>query len=482
MSLSAAISNASSGLAAAGRRADIVASNIANAATPGYVRRSVALSEHVLGGRGAGVRTAGVVRSYDAALTAERRTLLSDRAQAAALSGAWRTLSAQVGDNLSDTGLFASVSQLRGALQDAALTPESDAGLQAVLDAARRLTGDLGLLHDRAVSMRAEADAEIAEGVRTVNNALESIVDLNTRIASANPATSEAAGLRDERGRMLDVIAEYMPVEAIEREGGAIDVMTPEGVFLVAGEARPLQFDPSGAFAPQFTLDNGDLSGLSSAGAELTPGAPAHGALSSGLFGALFTLRDQDLPEFLANLDVVAGDLIGRFGEDSIDPTKPAGEPGLFVDSAQGSGPGVAGRLTVNPALDPVQGGEIWRLRAGVGAPAPGEPSFSAILNGMAGAMETPRTLAGAGFSGAFTSAGLAAHMASLAGQSRLSHDSVLTSTSAQLETLVEAEHAVSGVDIDTEMQSLLEIEQAYAANARVLETINQMMNRLLEL
>lgn len=36
------------------------------------------------------------------------------------------------------------------------------------------------------------------------------------------------------------------------------------------------------------------------------------------------------------------------------------------------------------------------------------------------------------------------------------------------------------GVDTDTEMQRLLQYEQAYAANARVIQAIDEMMNTIL--
>jgi len=39
-----------------------------------------------------------------------------------------------------------------------------------------------------------------------------------------------------------------------------------------------------------------------------------------------------------------------------------------------------------------------------------------------------------------------------------------------------------TGVDIDSQMQDLLAIEQAYAANARVIEIANQMMQKLMEI
>lgn len=41
---------------------------------------------------------------------------------------------------------------------------------------------------------------------------------------------------------------------------------------------------------------------------------------------------------------------------------------------------------------------------------------------------------------------------------------------------------AQGGVDSDQEMQSLLQIEQSYAANAKVMKTVDDMIQRLLDM
>ena len=47
---------------------------------------------------------------------------------------------------------------------------------------------------------------------------------------------------------------------------------------------------------------------------------------------------------------------------------------------------------------------------------------------------------------------------------------------------LVEAEGQTTRVDTDQELQRLLIVEQAYAANARVIETIDRLIQNLLEI
>src|SRR5690554_1192928 len=79
MSLTSALSNALSGLAANTRAAGIVSANLANIQTDGYGRREIALSHDARGPSG-GVRVTGVTRHVDAAILSDRR--LADSALA----------------------------------------------------------------------------------------------------------------------------------------------------------------------------------------------------------------------------------------------------------------------------------------------------------------------------------------------------------------------------------------------------------------
>ncbi len=482
MSLSSAIYTARSGLQVSSLRADIVATNVANATTPGYVRRSVTLSETIVDGRSAGVRSDGVARASDNAIKTQRRELTSGLAQASVLSSTWKSISARVGDSVSGTGIFKNFSTFETALSRAVASPESQTAASSLLEAARGITQELNSLSEMVEIQRAEADREIADGVDVVNAALEKIEDLNTRLARINRTSGEAAALVDERQRALDTVAEYLPIQTVDRDFGAIDVLTTEGVFLVAGRARQIEFTPSSAFGPSDTLAGGDLSGMSVDGVVMTPGAPSFGAVSGGLFGALFTLRDQDLPALSAQLDTIANDLITRLSDDSLDPTKTPGEQGIFVDPDIAAGAGLAGRISLNAAIDPQQGGSTWRLRDGLGAVASGPPGNNTILSALYDAFSAVRSINANGLQGAYSSTELAAQLASVTGQKRIQHEAVVSSTQTQHAILVEVEQNETGVDIDTQMQDLILVEQAYAANARVIEVASQMIKLLMEL
>jgi flagellar hook-associated protein 1 FlgK len=77
--------------------------------------------------------------------------------------------------------------------------------------------------------------------------------------------------------------------------------------------------------------------------------------------------------------------------------------------------------------------------------------------------------------------AGLAAELQSLASRDGLSAETELGFASARQETLAALERR-GGVDTDQEMQKLLLIEKIYAANARVISAVDDLIGRLLEI
>ena len=82
---------------------------------------------------------------------------------------------------------------------------------------------------------------------------------------------------------------------------------------------------------------------------------------------------------------------------------------------------------------------------------------------------------------GAKDVAGFAGALTSIAGQSLLTGSSRLSFETARFEGLEET-FLADGVDTDQEMQNLLLIEQAYAANARVIQTADELLQLLIGL
>lgn len=485
MTITNAMANATTGLSAAGKRADIVSNNIANASTPGYSRREVAVSELILNGGGAGVSVDGVTRAQDAALTREKRNAAGVEARDQAIASAWKDLDQALGGPDDSFSLFNQYQGLETALRNLGDTPESLAGQATTLDAAKSLASSFNQLAKKTQTAREAADATIARDVEQVNANLKQIEKLNASISKGVVSGADVSALEDQRKSLIDQISAMIPVREVPRSDGAVDIMTNEGVFLLAGTARAIQFTQTGAISPDLSLSAGTLSGLSVDGVDITPGGGGAQAAQQGAIAGQFAIRDQVLPDFQAKIDGLAGDLISRF--DGIDSTLAPGEPGLFTDAGAQYNPanivGISGRIAVNAAVDPDRGGALWRLRDGLGAVAPGPTGNADFVRTMLDSMTALNAApTGAGLTGQFSAASAAAGVATAVGTTRMNAESALASSTARAQSTADAETQATGVDTDQELQKLVQIQQAYSANARVIQIAKDMLDKLMEL
>jgi flagellar hook-associated protein 1 FlgK len=486
MSISSALNNAASGLAASARLADTIANNVANAMTPGFGARSTELSSLTLGGYGSGVRVAGTARAENAFLTAERRSADAALGATATRSDAYDRMLTAIGEPGAENALSTLATGLETALMGATASPQSTAKLSAAVAAAKGLAGAVNRVAEENVRLRTEADAEIARQVETVNGALRAVDGINRQIVSLGAQGADVSALQDQRGRLIDEIATVVPVRVVKRDGGQVALYSHNGGVLLDGRVYELGFTAAAnVVTPDLTLGAG-LSGLTqdrgAASGPVAVAAGGGGPFDGGSLGALFEVRDRIVPEVDGEIDRYAGDLIERFRDLMPAGALDAAGAGLFVDPAAGGTAGLAGRIGINAAVDPAAGGAVWRLRDGLSAATPGLEGDGTILRAMSDAMVAAR--APAGFISQNASAG-SATMASeigsfFAGRSARS-DEDRAYLAARQSTLAEEEGHATGVDTDAELEALTLVEQAYAANARVLSVIDDLMKLLLE-
>ncbi len=484
MSISGSLSNAMSGLNAVSRAAEVVSSNVANSLTEGYGRRELDLASRTLGGNGTGVKVQGVNRSVNDQIISERRLADASLGNASTAADFFTKLERALGlpdDPASVTGRMA---QFESTLIEAASRPDSGSRLGAVFDAMNGLTNQINSASDQIQVLRLETDQSINFQVNALNDGLAKIAVLNHDIHVQLSAGYDANALMDQRQQMIDGISEIVPLRQVPRDNGQIALFTPGGAILLDNNAAVVGFTPVGTIVPQMTLGSSALSGLTINGQPVPTTAP--GPIAGGSLAGLFAVRDQHSVVAQERLDAVARDLIERFASPSVDPTLNIGDAGIFTDAGSPFNPvnevGLSSRLSVNGLLDPDAGGALWRLRDGLGAVVPGDVGNATQLLALADALNIKKIPATGGFIGAARSAiGLSGDLISLTNIDLRSAESDMSFASAQQNSLKFIE-LQSGVDTDHEMQQLLLIEQAYAANARVISTIDEMINTLLRL
>ncbi len=481
MTLSTALSSALSGLKAGGRAADVVSSNLANATTDGYAPRALELSPERLGG----VSVQGVTRAVEEGLVSESRLSQARFSRAETLSSFAADMERAIGNPTEASSLSAHATRFEASLVEAASRPDVTVRLEAAVDEAQALAGKLGGITDAIQNARTRADAGIERAVETVNATLSRLEKLDARIVRAGHGGGQTATLEDHRDRALDQLAEFLPLRRVPRENGAIALYSRGGATLLDGKAATLGFSPVNVVTPHMTVQNGQLSGLTINDEPIRVSGDDH-PIAGGRLGALFELRDEQAVSAQAGVDAIARDLIQRFQTPGLDPTRAPGDAGLFTDSDQSFSPadetGLAGRIAVNPAVVPEKGGAAWRLRDGINAAVPGPAGDAGLLRNLEAALGASQSLTSGGLGVVARSA--ADHMAALAsdiGQTRLRMDRDMSHAAAQREELYDL-RARKGVDSDAEMQKLLLIEQAYGANVRMIQTLDEMMQTLLRI
>lgn len=481
MSISGALSNALSGLTASSRSAEMVSNNIANALNEGYARRELVLGTRSLGGTGQGVGVTGVSRITDQVLLSDRRVAQASTGDRQTRARFLANLESAIGAPGTEGSLSDRVTALETALIEAAGRPESEGRLAKVAEGARALVKQIGTTAISLQTARAEADHMIGTSVDQVNAAMARVADMNVDIRSHLSSGRDPSALMDQRQQLIDQIASVVPLREVPREHGQIALFTTGGAVLVDGRASVFGFTSVGIIEPDMTVGSGGLSGLTLNGSPIATSGP-ESTITGGTLAANFAIRDELAPAAQARLDAVARDLVERFA--GLDTTVTPGGAGLFTDAGVAFFPanetGLAQRLLLNAAADPQQGGALWRLRDGLGAVVPGPPGNSALLQNLQSALAAPRTpVSGDFLPGKRSFAALNADLLSAVGTARLSADAEASFSAAKSEGL-KTQELQNGVDTDRELQDLLQIEKAYAANAKVIQTVDQMLDLLL--
>jgi len=483
MSISAALSNAVSGLTAVSRSAELVSANVANAMTEGYGRRELNWGANVVGGQGAGVTVIGIDRAVNEAALSDRR--LSDAAlgfhqsHAAFFSEMERT----IGSPELEGSLSAHFARFDQSLIVAAGDPSSETKLASVLDTSISLAAKFNAISEKLQAERQHADTTIGKQVTQANQALEDIHSLNLQIRHQLVSGGSAAGLMDQRQVAIDQVAELLPIRSVQREYGQVALVTLNGSTLVDYSHARFEFQVTPTITPDSTLASGALSGLVISGGSSSNGSALE-AVAGGALAASFALRDQEIPALQDNIDALALDLAQRAS--GADAALAPGLAGLFsdvggIEATVTDVLGLAGRLQVNPAVDPANGGQLWRIRDGATAVVAGPASDRTLLN----ALSSSVTGQSQPVSGTFNSAGsiseLLGGFLSDVGQSRQSALTRQGFQAAQSQAFRDLE-LEGGVDTDQEMQKLLLIEQNFSANAKVIQAMDEMLQSILRI
>ena len=484
MSLASALTIATGGLANITSQLAVVSQNVTNANTAGYtleIGQQTAVSGD---GMALGVRTGITVRSIDTLLQAEA---WQQSAAVAALTVRSQALSA-VDAAQGTPGDGTDLASLTGALSDAFTTlsadPSSSTGQMAVLTAANSLANGINNMAQAIATQRQTANDSVISELPELNTALAAIGTLSNQIATLTNEGTSTAALEDQRDAAMSAVAQLTGASFLTQTNGSVQVILPGGATLPTDGSANLQLVHS-QLSPQFrgrkvTLNGKDFT------AQLT----------GGTIGANLALRDTELPTMQAELDEFAHDLATRFNVAGLQMFT---DGSATVAAAAANPPvqagylGLANRIQVNPTV----AGDPTLVQAGTNGTATGasdQTTISTVLSEVFGpassAIAPAPNIQGLGQSGTlsapFSTPHTLADFASdvVSAQSGASSDTAasLTSAEAVQTTLNSKVAAVSGVSVDTEMSTMIGLQNAYGANARIISAVQQMWTQLLNM
>jgi flagellar hook-associated protein 1 FlgK len=431
---------------------DTVAENLANANTPGYIQESPTLQ--ATGsfdrlGAGAGVTTLGASQALDGLLVVNNQQAVGALAQTSSLQQVLQGV--QSAFPVSTTsGVASDLSSFWQSWDAVSQNPSSQSDRANVVNTAQTVITDLASASNEVASSQADAQSQLGSLTSSDNSLLSQVAALNTQIVVTEGSGASPNSLVDQQNQIMGQLAQDMGAVGTAQPNGTINVAIA-GVNVVQGNTAAT-VGVSGTSPP---LGLTILTG--------TPSTPAGTAIpaTAGTVAGLLAAVNQYLPAFQTQLDTVANDLASTVNGQLASGYTASGTAGtpLF----QGSG---AAGLSLNPTI--------------VGNPQ--------LIAASATATEPDATNNGA-------NAQAMANLYSVAGGPDQAYQSFIqtmgsqiSGISSQVQTQTSVANAaqqnlqaVSGVDTNSQMVLMLNYQQAYQASAKVISTVDTMMQSLLQ-
>jgi flagellar hook-associated protein 1 FlgK len=433
----------------------VTGQNITNVNTPGYVRRDPLIETRALGTATTGSVTAnGLRRATD--IYIERREF-SARGSASAASEHDRQLGSveALFNDLGATGMGASLDALFSSFSALAANPNDPTSRTAVLGAAGALADRANAMAGSLADQKNELLQQAQETTAEINKRAASIAQLNQRIVAAETQGEDAADLKDQRNNLLLGLSELIDVRTIPDDKGGVIVQS-SGTSLVEGfEARSLSVDlnPDGSLKLNSTTVGGGTT-------EVTQ------FLTGGKLAGIKEAR-EDVFDVEGRLDQLLFDV------------------GNAVNAQHAAGfgqDGVTGRdlFDVGPTVTGAARG--IRLSTDVaGNPAAiAASSDAASLPGGSGNAVALADVFNTGLTGGRTAAETYGDIVGSIGQRKSALAQAVETQQAIKEQVQAMRESVSGVSLDEEMVNLTKYQRAYEAAGRVLSTVDQLLQDLI--
>lgn len=454
------IQTALSGTRAAQIGLDVTSQNVANVMTVGYTRQGVQLTtvQPARSGAtavGAGVSVPALIRFSDSYKSLQMWTAASELSQRQVSQSYLTQLEQVMGDD--ESGISGGLDQFFAALNAASVEPGSSPLRQQVITAADALAQRFNSLQTVLSNQRSAITQQRNTVVEQVNTLATDVARLNDKIAAATGLGVNASGLIDERDKKIDEVASLVQVQVVNQPDGSRSVSLRGGQPLVVGATASklrTQVNPDGSQTLKLDFASETFS------LAATPLGGQLGGLDD-LQAKVLAPLSKTITETADQLSTKVNALLSAgYGSDGA-----PGQP-LFVFDATSS----TSLLKINPNVLP--------QNLGFSSDAT-QPGASDNLLAVIALQQQPVSLTSLG------NVLLGDVYSQLVG--KLATDSqqnqAALSTAKTVRNQAEASwKSTSGVNQDEEAVNLLQYQQMYQANMKVIAVANQLFDSALSM
>ena len=452
-SLNASLAIALSGLSADQGALAATTNNVANVNTPGYSREvpELVTSTPVF----IDPLTLGTGVTLESIESIRSPILESQIQQETQTQGHWSSLVSalselQVNFTSSTSDIGTAISNFFDSVNQLSADPADLSTRQGVLTAAQNLATAFNVASTNLTTQRSNLNASVQQTVSQVNQLTAQIAALNGQITAVPTGGQNAGALVDQRTQLIDKLSSLIDVSVIPSDNNTLTLTTANGTALVAAQQ---------SFTLSTQPDASGMQQIYSQGSNIT------GTIVSGQLGGLLAARDQQIPGTEQQLDTLAAGManaINQVQKAGFDLNGAAGT-NLF-NPPPATTTGAAASLSVaitNPAL--LAASSDGTAGSNGNAEALYALNSQAIISG-----QSPTSF----YSGIVSSVG----------NSTANANAEQSASAMALQQLNDQRAAVSGVSLDEEAANMLKFQQAYAASAQVVTTINDMMNAVINM
>jgi flagellar hook-associated protein 1 FlgK len=453
-SLSSIMDTSLSAMFAARVSLGTVAHNIANASTPGYSRQEVVFAARqpvrfTYGSLGRGVTIQNVRRMTDEFLLANQRAQSARLAGFAEVDAALQEIESVLGSVDSDV-LGEALNQFFNAWSDLATPTYQPTLKQTVVKAAQNLTTTFRAIDGNLGDLMRNLQGSLLQELDGFNGILQQVAELNGMIVGQELGSNEANDLRDRREALILQASALAEVSVLEREDGTVDLIMDGRTLVTRNQAQ--------ALAGEWQKNEGEYALTIMTAQTRRPVSLAPGSLQ-GLLAA----ADDHVQQMRTGLDDLARLICEKVNE-------------LHVQGVSGGQAGLAfftGDGAATLALNSVIADDFTRVatsRSGLSGDTDIARAIADLANaplageGTASLTETYRSL----------QTDLASRRSSFQFMVE-NQNNLVDSVTARLES-------VRGVNLDEEGANMVRLQNAYDAAARVVTTVQELFDTLLEM